>query len=183
MHKFSTLFFVFSLFLVESYAQDSKKDARYNEILELIKTEKFEFVAQRANPQKGPQIDLTTNPNYFRVKMPVGEAALPYFGRAFSGGYSSDDGGINFNNEFESYEVERNDKKRRVTIKFTIRSESDTYNGSFTIPSLTNASLYMRSGKKQSITYSGSAYLLWKNQTRKKSRKASYAFSINTLKN
>ena len=155
MHKSSILFLAFLLVFFESYAQDSKKDARYNEILELIKTEKFEFVAQRANPQKGPQIDLTTNPNYFRVKMPVGEAAIPYFGRAFSGGYSSDDGGIKFNSEFETYEVERNDKKRRVTIKFTIRSESDTYTGNFTIPSLTNASVYMRSGKKQSITYTG----------------------------
>lgn len=151
--------FLATLFLVSVsvYAQtkEEKKEARYQTLLELIDSEQYEYVAQRANPPKTRTIDLTTNPNFLRVKEGNGHAEIPYFGRSFSGGYSSGDGGIKFNGAFESYDVTKNDKKRRVTIKFKIKGEGDTYTCTITASGLENSTLTVISNNKQSINYSG----------------------------
>jgi len=136
-------------------AKSQKKQDNYNQVLAVIESGNFEFVARKANPQGGRQIDLTTNPNYLRVNGKNGEAHMPYFGRSFSGGYGSNDGGINFNGEFAEYNVEKNDAKFRLLIKFKIKGDNDTYNGTLTLTGLENASLSVSSNNKQVISYFG----------------------------
>jgi hypothetical protein len=138
-------------------AQDSKtqkKQNNYVKVLAVIESGKFEFVARKANPQGGRQIDLTTNPNYLRVRGNSGEAAMPYFGRAFSGGYGTS-GGIEFNGEFKEYNTEKNDAKFKVVIVFNIKGENDTYKGTLTVTGVENASLSISSNNKQVISYYG----------------------------
>jgi hypothetical protein len=138
-------------------AQDSKtqkKQDNYDKVLAVIESGKFEFVARKANPQGGRQIDLTTNPNYLRIKGNNGEAVMPYFGRSFSGGYGTS-GGIEFNGEFMEYSVERNDDKFKVVIVFSIKGENDTYKGTITVTGMENASLTISSNNKQVISYYG----------------------------
>ncbi|MDZ7606189.1 MAG: DUF4251 domain-containing protein [Cyclobacteriaceae bacterium] len=101
-------------------AKTQKKKVNYDKVLAVIESGKFEFVALKANPQGGRQIDLTTNPNFLRVRGNAGEADMPYFGRSFSGGYGTG-GGIEFSGEFMEYSVEKNDAKFRVVIIFSIR--------------------------------------------------------------
>jgi len=149
---------IFLFLSITSFGQHSKaekKQARYQAVLDLIETEQFEYTANAANPQRAPRIDLTTNPNYLRVDKGKAAAEIPYFGRSFSGGYSSSDGGIRFDNEFDSYEVDKNDKKRRVMIRFSIKGEDDSYRCTLSIASLESATLSVISNKKQTISYTG----------------------------
>lgn len=80
---------------------------------------------------------------------------MPYFGRAYSGGYSSSDGGIKFDGMMENYDVQQNDKKRRITVKFKVKGTDDTYNCTLSISSMESASLSISSNKKQAISYTG----------------------------
>jgi hypothetical protein len=130
----------------------------------LINSKKYEFVARRATASRGRTIDLTTNPNFVRVDGEEAHGELPYFGRAFTGGYSSSDGGINFDGPFENYELIKNDRKNRLTIKSKIKGKGDTYTLSFNISSLENVSLNVISNNKQSINYSGYIQKLEKGQ-------------------
>lgn len=148
--------------LVSADAQNSKKEEKeklkeeqYQEIIALVISEKFEFTGRKANPQQGRQVDLTTRQNYMRIVGKNASGDLPFFGRAYSGGYSSSDGGINFDGPMEAYDVQNNDKKRRIIIKFTVRGEGDNYSCTLTISSMSNASLSVSSTKKQVISYTG----------------------------
>lgn len=152
--SFITLMLI-SLTVVAQDSKKEKKEAAYREALELVESQHFEFIARRALPPKVRAIDLSTNANFLRVRNNRGSAQIPYFGRAFSGGYSSSDGGIRFDSTFESYDVQKDDKKNRVTIKFKIKGEGDTYTCTLTIPSIQNVSLNVLSNKKQSINYTG----------------------------
>jgi len=80
---------------------------------------------------------------------------MPYFGRAFSGGYSSSDGGIKFDSNMKTYDVTKNDKKRRITIKFEVKGTDDTYKCTLIVSGLNSASLSVISNKRQSISYTG----------------------------
>ena len=135
--------------------KENRKLADYSEITVLVEGDEYEFIARKANPTGGRQIDLTTNPNFLRISRGNGEAAIPYFGRAFSAGYSSSDGGIEFDGPLQALEIEKNDKKMRVSVKFKVKGEDDTYTCNLTITSMDNASLNVLSNKKQSIGYTG----------------------------
>ncbi len=162
MRNFLLPISIILFFCITAFAQNSKKEAKnkvkqeqYESILNLVQSGKYEFVGRKANPQSGRQIDLTTRPNFLRVKGENASAELPFFGRAFSGGYSNSDGGINFDGPMDNYSVENNDKKRRLTIKFRVKGPGDTYNCILSVSSLESASLSVSSNKKQSISYTG----------------------------
>ena len=159
-----TLLFCCALFLsFVSIAQNSKKEekaqnkaAQYQQVMELLNSGGFEFIAQRANPQRGPQIDLTNRSNYLRIERNNASAEMPFFGRAYSGGYSSSDGGIRFNNAMENFQVTENKKKTSISVKFRVKGEGDTFNCTLIASSLENASLSVLSTNKQAISYTGS---------------------------
>ena len=159
------LIILFSLMLatgLTSMAQNSKKEAKeqkkeeqYQQIIELVQSESYAFEGRKANPQKGPQVDLTTRSNFLRVDSGNATADMPYFGRAFSGGYSSSDGGIKFDGPMEAYDVQNNEKKRKLIIKFEVKGSDDTYKCTLSISSLSSASLSVTSNKRQVISYTG----------------------------
>jgi hypothetical protein len=143
---------------ISAFAQETKaekKEARYQEALELINSGSYEFIARRANPPKFRSIDLSTNPNFLRIDKERGSADIPYFGRSFSAGYSSNDGGINFDGPFDSYEVEKNEKKQKITVRLKVKGTADTFTCTLNIPSLDNASLTVLSNNRQTISYTG----------------------------
>ncbi len=140
--------------IAQSKKQDKKLE-KYQEALALVDQGNFEFIARKANPTGGRQIDLTTNPNFLRFSDEQVIADMPYFGRSFSGGYGSGDGGVNFDTAPEDYELTRDEKKRKIIIKFDAKGEDDRYACILTIFSLESASLNVLSNKKQSINYTG----------------------------
>ncbi len=163
--------FIFFLSLTSGFAQNSKKEAKekrkqeqYDLIKKLVLEEKYEFIGRKANPQSGRQIDLTTRSNYLRISSGKAHASMPYFGRAFSGGYSNSDGGVKFEGPMENFSVQENDKKRRIIIGFTTKSADDSYNCTLTISGMESASLSVSSSKRQTISYTGIVRELQKNE-------------------
>ena len=163
MKKLFFILFLFWCIHMNAIAQDSKKEAKelkkeeqYQSLLNLIDTQHYTFRGSKANPQKGPQVDLTTRDNFLIIKEGNASADLPYFGRAYSGGYSASDGGVEFDGQMEAYEVSKNDKKRRATIKFKVKGTDDTFTCTLTVSSLNNTSLSIISNKRQTISYTGS---------------------------
>ena len=135
--------------------KEFKKEEQYQRMLKLINTEHYGFRGSKAKPQVGSQIDLTTRSNQLTINNGSAAADLPYFGRAYSGGYSSSDSGIKFDEEMESYDVSKNDKKHKAIIKFKIKGTDDTYTCTLSITGPNSAFLSVGSNKRQIITYTG----------------------------
>ena len=136
-------------------AKELKKQAQYEQITRLVDERQFEFIGRKANTQKGRQVDLTTNPNFVRIHGENAHGDMPYFGRAFSDGYSTSGGGINFDGPMDNLDIQKNDKKRRITMKFNVRGSDDAYKCTINISGMESASLYVNSNKKQGITFTG----------------------------
>ena len=100
-------------------------------------------------------IDLVRRQNFLRINDENASADMPYFGRAFSAGYSSSGGGIKFEGTMDELDIQKNDKKHRVIVKFTIKGIDDTYVNTLTIYGLESATLNVSSNKRQGITYTG----------------------------
>ena len=136
-------------------SKNQKKEKKYEVLKTLIQSENYQFVGRTATASKGKQIDLTSRNNFLKVSVPKATASMPYFGRAYIGGYSGGDGGINFDGQMDNYEIKYNDKKMRVNVNFKVKGESDTFTCSMTISSLDNVSLTITSFKKKVISYRG----------------------------
>lgn len=99
-----TFIMLFGFTSVNLHAQDTKKKKQEEASLHIqvsIESGTFVFQAQSATPSKGGVIQLTSG---FQLAVSPEEiiGELPYFGRAFSGGYSRSDEGIKFtSNEFD----------------------------------------------------------------------------------
>ena len=153
---------ILSTSILTSIAQNSKKEEQnrekeeqYQLVLKMVSSGQYEFVGRKANTQKGRQIDLTTNGNFLRINGETATADIPYFGRAYSAGYSSSDGGIKFDGTMEEYDAQQNDKKHRILVKFKVKGADDTFDCSLTIYGPQSATLYVASNKKQGISYNG----------------------------
>jgi Domain of unknown function (DUF4251) len=160
--KFIATLFMLICFSILSHAQQDKKELKnqqkaeqYKSIKDLVRSGSFEFKAQRALPQKGSQIDLTTRENFMKVLGGEVSAELPFFGRAFNAGMASTGSGIRFAGSPENYQVEENDKKQRVIIKFKIGGKAENFDCTLSISSLENASLVVISSQRSSMNYNG----------------------------
>ena len=162
MKKLCLTLSIISIFALSSIAQNSRKaeknkqrDEQYNLALQLIDAGKYEFNGRRAITQKGRSIDLTTRSNFLRINDNKAMADMPYFGRAFSGGYSTTDGGVNFDGSMEEVDIQKNQKKRRIQVRFKVRGSDDTYTCSLAVNGPETATLSVSSNKRQTITYNG----------------------------
>ena len=169
MNKLSVFaaLFVLSFVCMSGIAQDVRKDEKkikkeeqYQELLNLINTQQYAFQGDKALPQSGPQIDITNNDNFLRINKENATADMPYFGRAYRAGYSTSDVGVKFDGPMESYQVNQNDKKHRITINFNIKVPDDTYRCTLTVIS----------DRRQIIRYTGVISELTEGKHRRNSR-------------
>jgi len=139
----------------EKKDKSAQKKEDYQKVLSIIESGKYEFDAQKANPQRGRQIDLTTNPGFLRINNGHARADLPYMGVAQTAPYSGDVG-IKFDSEATSYKVTKNEKKNKITVTFKVNSKGESFNCTLSIAGGTgNASLYIISTRRDSISYYG----------------------------
>jgi len=82
------------------------------------------------------------------------EAHLPYFGRVYSGGYG-DGGSVEFKGEPEDLEINRNEKRQSISLKFSIRSASEKYDVKLEVSKSGYGNLVVSSPKRQTISYKG----------------------------
>lgn len=87
-----------------------------------MKNGAFKFEAERAYPQGGGSIDLTTNYGFLKISENKSECDLPFFGRAYRMEYGGD-GGMNFEGEIFNEKWTLNDKKMKVTYTFDVKDK------------------------------------------------------------
>ena len=121
----------------------------------LVESGNYEYTIRSASPSGGRTIQITSS---YSMKAVDGkyQAYLPYFGRAYSAGYG-DNGGIEFNGDPVNLEITMNDRKKTVSVAFTIKSEEDQYKVSLVINASGYGTLFISSEKRQSISYYGIA--------------------------
>lgn len=140
------------------FAQNSSdiKEERYNQAIALIEGGSYSFIADFAYPQKGRQVNLISNPNYFTVNGQEVKAEMPYFGVVNSGAASfGSGGGINIEATIEDLSVNQNEKKRRIIIRFRVKKGTEVLNCTFTVNSLESTTLVINSSIRETIRYSG----------------------------
>jgi len=155
-----TLLFALFIFTNAVEAQEkSKKQLKEEKKLEkqkqigiLVESKEFVFVADRALPQSGRAINLTTvynvdfHPEWIK-------SDLPFFGRAYSGvGYGGDEG-MKFEGKPTVYTIEKS--KKAYIIKADVRGERDSYSMILTVYFTGSATLSINSNNRSSISYDG----------------------------
>lgn len=125
---------------------------KQKEIEELIKAQKFDFEAQKVTPQGGRFIILDYNTYFVKFNPEKTTADLPFFGRAFSVPYGGD-GGIKFEGIPENIKIENG--KKSYTIKTSVKGKDDVYSLILSVFYDGNATLFINSNNRASISYEG----------------------------
>ena len=138
-----------------STAKKEKAAADFEQTTALIESGSYQFTIRSASPSGGKTIQITS---YYALKANEGnyEAYLPYFGKAYSGGYGNS-GGIEFNGEPKDLQISRNEKKNEISVNFTIKAEKDSYTVKLNVGSSGYGTMVISSQKRQTISYSGLA--------------------------
>uniref|UniRef100_UPI003564F594 DUF4251 domain-containing protein n=1 Tax=Ancylomarina sp. TaxID=1970196 RepID=UPI003564F594 len=123
------------------------------ECLQLIESGEFKFEAEKAYPQGGSSIDLTTNYGFIKISENKCLGDLPFFGRAYRVEYGAD-GGINFEGDILNEKLTHDDKKMKVTYTFEVK-DKETYTVIMEVFSKQSASTIIRTDSKAHISYSG----------------------------
>jgi hypothetical protein len=156
----SILVVFFCLFSSVSFAQEkSKKELKAERELQkqkdietLIDSKKFDFEAQKATPQGGRFIILDYSTYFLKFSPDKITCDLPFFGRGFNIPYGGD-GGIKFEGTPENMRIDK--KNKNYDLRVTVRGENDIYDLRLTIFFNGNATLFINSNNRASISYDG----------------------------
>ena len=158
------LFLVFfTATAINSFSQKSKKEQRDSATAaatrQMVEEQRYHFNAETAYPPKGRMIQLS--PGYtLKVSKDTVECDLPYFGRAYSGGFgSTSDGGIKFTSVKFDYES-KTGKKGGWIITIKPKDDVDAQQLLLNIYDNGTASLNIISQNRQPISYKGYIALL-----------------------
>ena len=140
----------------ETDKKESKKEksaAEFEQTAALIESGSYQFAVRSATPSGGKTIQITS---LYTMKAMDGtyEAHLPYFGRMYSGGYG-DGGSVEFNGEPEKLQVTRKDSKNKISVAFSIQSDSEKFDINLELGPSGYGNLVISSPKRQPVTYYG----------------------------
>ncbi|BFM41614.1 DUF4251 domain-containing protein [Flavobacterium sp. CFS9] len=158
--KLSILLLLCCFLNVSVFGQEkTKKELRAERDLQqqketeaLIDSKKFDFEAQKVNPQGGRVIILNSNNYLLNFRPDKTTCDLPFFGRAYNVAFGGD-GGIKFEGIPEDIKIEK--KKKNYILRATVKGKDDVYNLLFTIFNNGNTTLTVNSNNKASISYDG----------------------------
>jgi len=138
----------------QKLSSKERKEQKAAEIIELVESGNYVFIARYASPMSGPKIDLTSIYD-LKFKGDSVEAWLPYFGRAYQTPYADSDGGIKFKAKVDHIETKFNEKKKSYQISFEVKEQCDTYQMNLIVGLSGYANLSVTMTHRQSISYSG----------------------------
>jgi len=128
----------------------------YALLKDLVNKGQINFEADWATTNTGLRINLIGNPNFLKIDGKKADIDMPFFGTAHSASVGFDgNGGIIFKGEIDNYSVDFNDKKQHVTIKFSTKEKSKSFDFTLTLFGNKNGSLSVSSNSRSNITYSG----------------------------
>lgn len=135
--------------------RSDNKAADFERTASLIESGDYQFSVRSASPTGGRTIQITST---YVMKASGGayEAHLPYFGRAYSGGYGQG-GSVEFDGEPENLQIERNEKKYKLSLSFSIRSNTEKYDVKLSVGASGYGNLIISSSNRNTISYYGVA--------------------------
>lgn len=102
------------------------------------------------------RINLTGTENYIRVKGDSVQLYLPYFGtRQLSMNPAETSGSILYEGLLEDYTVDYDETKRRSSIRFSVKEDSEKFDISIQVAGNTNVTANVYSTHRTSISYTG----------------------------
>lgn len=138
-----------------SATRKEKAAADFENTAALIEGGNYQFTIRSATPSGGKSIQITS---LYTLEAREGtyQAHLPYFGRAYSGGYG-DGGGIEFNDKPENLKVTRNADKNSISVAFTIAAVdgNEKHDVTLIVGASGYGNLAITSQKRQTISYYG----------------------------
>lgn len=128
------------------------KPLEASDIVQMVQSHEFNFVAEKMNPLRGPQRNL----NSYYDLLVTGDTLksfLPYYGRAFVAPIDPSKGGLRFNSYDFTYESSKEDGRWNVAI--IPKDVSDISKLTFTIFDNGNTTLHVNSVSKDPISFTG----------------------------
>lgn len=129
-----------------------KQENKIKEIKNLIENRTFVFEPTHALPLGSGSISLNHSFDA-EVKGDTLYSYLPFFGVAYRVEYGGRDGGFDFTQPLEKYEVSNDDNGYRINLEVKNKMDYLTYN--FQISELGYATLNITSTNRQAITFYG----------------------------
>jgi hypothetical protein len=129
-----------------------KKAKMIEETKALLDSKVYLFDPNRALPSGMRSINLDGT-FFAKINKDTLNCYLPYYGRAYSVDYGSNEGPLNFTQPIQNYSME--ESKKGYTVKFNVKNKNDNINFMFTISETGSASLNLNSTNRQSISYHG----------------------------
>lgn len=145
------LFLAFTGF--HSSDRKEKKLQKEKEMIELIDSGHFRFVASSARSNLGNFNNLGTNYDLIFDSVQV-KAYLPYFGRAYSVPYGGS-GGVKFDLTADKVEKNWNERKKIFLIHTEVADIQDSYSINLTAGASGYATLMISFSNRQMINYYG----------------------------
>jgi hypothetical protein len=149
----STVLFYGAFIETRASDRNAAREEQYQKTVDLIQGGDFIFEAQRAFPQSGGPVDLTTNYGFIRMEDNKARAHLPFFGRAYRAPYGSG-GGIRFSSEITNVRISEDPEKLRIRYIFEVR-DHDFYQVTMNIGYNGDTSVNISSNNRSQIRYQG----------------------------
>lgn len=130
-----------------------KKLQKEKEMIELINSGHFRFVASSARSNLGNFNNLGTNYDLIFDSVQV-KANLPFYGRAYSVPYGGS-GGVKFDLTAEKVEKNWNERKKLFSIHTEVADSQDSYSINLTAGAGGYANLVINFSNRQMINYYG----------------------------
>jgi hypothetical protein len=134
-------------------AKSENKAADFERTAALIESGNFQFAVRSASPSGARTVQITS-PYSMKAEDGSYEALLPYFGRVYSGGYG-DGGSVEFNGQPENLQIDRNDKRLKMDLQFSIQSRTERYVVKLNVGASGYGNLVISSTKRATISYYG----------------------------
>ena len=148
------------------------KEIAYQKTKTLIKSRSFQFEALTAFPLgndisklnligtngvfQGNTVNLIGNTNFIRLNKKELGVFMPYFGRVFRAlSYGGTNTGIQTKGPIEDYDVEFYENKKRISVKFSSKNNSEQFQFYLLINYGGNTTLSVNGSNRQSISYHG----------------------------
>lgn len=147
--RFYFLFLVGTLSVGNAGAQETNSAT----LKSLLTSKTFVFKAQSAWPLQGTVVQLTQGYD-MKVMQDSINTYLPYFGRAYTAGYGSTEGGINFTSKKFDYKLK---EKSKGGWEINIRplDTKDVTELTYSVSTNGYATLQVISNNRQAISYYG----------------------------
>ncbi|HET6559857.1 MAG TPA: DUF4251 domain-containing protein [Prolixibacteraceae bacterium] len=145
------------LFIIISGFQPGERKLRKvqkeREMLELLESGKFRFVARSARSSLGNFNNLSTHYDLDFDSLNI-KAFLPYYGRAYSVPYNGE-GGVKFDLKADKIEKRWDKKKKRYIVATEVSDQHDSYSIYMTASLSGYADVLINFRNRQMISYYG----------------------------